>query len=287
VLRGRIARLSSSGDDMSVAATRRVAHLSARARGVAFGLCVTMLSLAAASAAKAAELQIFCANGLKPVLANLAPLFEAASGDKANVSFDEAAVLLRRLQAGERPDVLILTRSALEELATSGQVVPETLKTVASADALGIVARAGTTQRDTSTVAGLKDWLLAVKSIAVTDPAVGGLAVQQFFKVIDQLGITEQLKPKWILAKGTGVSNARLISSGEAEAAVQLAYLLRPVEGIEVVAVPKEFQLTVTFAAAVGAGSSETSDARAFVDFLAGPTAAHAIEAAGMRPGSS
>jgi molybdate transport system substrate-binding protein len=262
-------------------------RLSASVHGAAFNICVALFFLAAASAAQAAELQIFCANGLKPIVANLAGQFETTSDDKALVSYDEATILLRRLQAGERPDVIILTRSVLEELAKSGQIVPDTLTTLASADALGIVVRAGGTARDTTTAAGFKDWLLAVKSIAVTDPAIGGLAAQQFFRVIDQLGIAEQLKPKLILAKGAGVSNARLISSGEAEAAVQLAYLLRPVNGIEFVTVPKPFQLTVTFAAAVAAGSGEPGKARAFVDFLASPAAAPAIEIAGMHPGSS
>jgi molybdate transport system substrate-binding protein len=263
-----------------------VAHRASIARGVMLCACVGMLACAAASAVSAAELQVFCANGLKPVIADLAPRFATISGDTASVSYDETA-MLNRVAADERPDVVILTRNALDQLARPGQVVPETLTTLAIADASGIVARSGGTVRDTTTAAGFKDWLLAVKSIAVTDPAIGGLAAQQFFRVIDQLGIVEQLKPKLILAKGAGVSNARLISSGEAEAAVQLAYLLRPVNGIELVAVPKQFQLTVTFAAAVTAGSSEPNKGRAFVDFLASPAAALAIETAGMHSCSS
>jgi len=51
--------------------------------------------------------------------------------------------------------------------------------------------------------------------------------------------------------------------------------------------VPKQLQLTVTFAAAVATGSRETDRARAFVDFLASPAAAPAIEIAGMHPGTS
>jgi molybdate transport system substrate-binding protein len=121
----------------------------------------------------------------------------------------------------------------------------------------------------------------------VTDPSVGGLASQQFFKVIDQLGLAAQLEPRLILANGVGVSNIELINSGRAEAAVQLAYLLRPVAGIELVPVPKEFQVTVTFAAGVATASNQATAARAFVHFLAGRSAAPTIESAGMHPGTS
>ena len=52
---------------MRAVAATPVAHRASIARGVTLGACVGMLACAAASAVSAAELQVFCANGLKAV----------------------------------------------------------------------------------------------------------------------------------------------------------------------------------------------------------------------------
>lgn len=266
----------------------RQSAIAARSRdagAIASAICVAFLLLSVCSRAGAAELQVFCANGLKPITANLAHQFENLSGRKVAVSFDEASILLSRLDAGDRPDVVILASGALEALAKGGKVIPGTIADLASTDALGIAVRSGAARPDTTTIDGFKSLLLGAKSIVVTDPSIGGLSSRRFFEVIEQLGIADELRPRLVLAAGAGASNALLVASGEVEVAVQLAYLLRPIAGVELVPVPRELQLTVTFAAGVLAKAAEPAEAAGLVRFLASPAAAPAIEAAGMHPG--
>jgi ABC-type molybdate transport system substrate-binding protein len=63
-------------------------------------------------AARAAEISVVSANGLRPVLTALAGRFETTSSDRAILTFDETGALLRRIEAGESADVYILPKSA-------------------------------------------------------------------------------------------------------------------------------------------------------------------------------
>ena len=48
----------------------------------------------------------------------------------------------------------------------------------------------------------LKRTLLASKSVVYADPAKGGLSGVYFARVLDRLGIADQMKPKTVLVPG-------------------------------------------------------------------------------------
>jgi molybdate transport system substrate-binding protein len=228
---------------------------------------------------RAGELRVACANGFRPILARIESALEAP----VQIDYDEGAVLLRRLAAGERPDVVILTRDALEPLVRRGLIVADSLADLAATDRLGIAVRRGERLPATGSPADFRQWLLGLSSIAVTDPAVGGASVRQFFDVLDRLGIAADVRPKLMLVPGAGTSNAGLVTAGRAQAAVQLSHLLRGVDGIELVPVPFDFRGTVTFTAGVVAGSANQDAAAALIRYLHGSVGTQAIEASGMR----
>ena len=238
---------------------------------------IALITIARAAAAEAG-VRVACANGFRPAMTGIAGEFSGV----VEVDYAEGAVLAQRLAGGAKVDVVILPRSILDPLALQGIVVPQSVADLAATDVLGIAVRSGAAKPKAETAEAFRRWLLGLKSIALTDPALAGGASRQFQSTIEQLGIAEEMKRKVVLTQG-GSANTGLVTSGKAEAAVQLSHLLRAVDGLALVAVPPEFRGTVSFAAGMVAGTPDRAAAETLIDFLKGPVAARAIEASGMR----
>ncbi len=75
---------------------------------------VAALFVAQATLASAAEIKVFSTVGVKSVLEDLIPKFEKASGHKLAITWSTAALLTKRVQAGEQADALILIKGDIE-----------------------------------------------------------------------------------------------------------------------------------------------------------------------------
>jgi molybdate transport system substrate-binding protein len=65
----------------------------------------------------AAEVKVFTSVALTTALNEVSPIFEQKTGHKLVIDFNLAAVQKKRLLDGDRADVIILTRSMMEDLA--------------------------------------------------------------------------------------------------------------------------------------------------------------------------
>src|SRR6202011_1136211 len=101
---------------------------------------------------------------------------------------------------------------------------------------------------DTSTNEATKRTLLDVKSIVYTDRKTGGIAGVLFARMIERLGIVDEVNRKSKLVAGQ--LNATFVVKGEAELAVQLSSEIREVPGVQFVSMPPEFRASVTFSGA-------------------------------------
>jgi molybdate transport system substrate-binding protein len=236
-------------------------------------------------AADAAEIRVFSANGVKTIMADLAPRFENATGHTLVISFGEAGELRHRILDGEGFDVAFLPAQTLRDLATLGKIAAGSMVDIALSE-VGMAVRAGAEKPDTGSADAFKRSLLAAASIAITDPASGGVSGVHFTGVLQRLGIAEAVEPRLRLTRG--VLNAELVARGEAEMAVQLAHEIHGVAGVEFVPLPPEFQLSIVFAAGIAAAVPGSAEARAgakeLIALLSGPGAAPMILARGMQP---
>src|SRR2546425_3588379 len=230
--------------------------------------------------ATAAEVKVLCANGMRAVL-TVHPGLERTSGQRVTMSFGEAGNLRKRIQDGEVADVIVLPRVVLDQVLADGNIVPGTTVDVAQSF-MGIGVRADAPKPDISSADGLKRAFLAAGSIAITDPATGGVSGVHIADVFQRLGIADQLKPKLKLNRGG--PNAELIAKGEAEMAVQLAYEIRMVPGMQFIPLPAEFERTFVFSAALGSRAKESGPVKAVLHFLSGPEAMTVVRAKGMDP---
>src|SRR2546426_671186 len=157
--------------------------------------------------------------GLQSVMEDLAPRFEKASGHKVSITFGLGVAMVKRVQEGEAADLLLAPRSGIDALIKAGKVAPGSDTSLARSS-VGIAVRKGAPKPDISTPDALKRALTAAKSISYSNPAFGGASGVHFAKVLERLGIAEEMKAKTKFPPEGGFT-ARLLAAGEAEMAVQ------------------------------------------------------------------
>ena len=109
-----------------------------------------LLLWAAGLGAQAAEIKVMATVAFTPTLTELGPKFEAATGNKLVIVYSVIADLKKRIEAGETADVMILSRTALDDLQTQGKVASASIVNLGkSYVAVGV--RAGAPKPDIST----------------------------------------------------------------------------------------------------------------------------------------
>ena len=156
------------------------------------------------------------------------------------------------------------------------------LASIAHSD-LGMAVLSTAPKPDTNTSEATKRTLLAVKSIVYTDPKTGGIAGVLFARMIERLGIVDEVNQKSKLVAGQ--LNATFVANREVELAVQLSSEIREVPGVQFVPMPPEFRASVTFSGTTATNAKEPATAKAFLEFLTAPSAAPAIRSKGFEPG--
>jgi len=245
---------------------------------------VTATWLAAVLAAfpvSAAEIKVLASNGVKAALEELAPAFERDTGNKLVISFGLAAALKRQIEAGEAFDVAILPTAGIDDLVKQDKIDGDARAAIARSG-VGIGIKQGARRPDIGNAIALKRTLLAAKSISWAKEGQSGM---YFASVLERLGIAHQMKPKVVLAPSGAVVGS-LVASGQVELGVILVNELMAAPGVEVLGpLPPELQNYTVFHAGVGAGSKESSAAKALIDFLTAPPAGAVFKAKGQEPG--
>lgn len=241
-----------------------------------------IFSLFGSASALAAEVKVLTAGAFKEVVLALVPDFEKQTGHKVVLANDTAGALKKRIEGGEAFDVAIITPAVIDELASAGKIVTGSRANIASVG-VGVVVKEGAPKPDVSTVEAFKQALLAAKSVAYIDPASGGSSGIYIDKLLERLGIADQVRPKAKLKKGGHVAD--LIVSGEAELGLHQISEIVPVKGAALVGpLPKEIQNTTTYAAGLSAAAQSKEAAQALIKTFSGPAAAAILKSKGMEP---
>jgi len=246
-----------------------------------FGCAVALALAAQVGFAAAAELKVLTTPALSEVWHELAPKFEA-TGHKLTVVYAPSGAIAKRVTDGEAADLLVSTPAGIDTLIKNGKVIDGTNTPIASSG-MGVAVLKGAPKPDISTPEALKQALLSAKAVAYSDPAAGGASGVHFVKVLEQLGIKDQ-----VLAKGKpgrGIPVATFVVKGEADIAIQQLPELLHVAGAEVVGpLPGNLQNITTFAAGIPASSTQADAAKALVRFLQTPESAAVIKKHGLDP---
>ena len=230
-----------------------------------------------------AELTVYSSIGVRSAAEELFRNFEKRNGSPLAVTWGTAPMLVARVEAGERADVLILSRAGIDNLIKQGKILSGSDVTLAGSG-VAIAVKQGAPKPDISTPDTLKQTLLRAKSIAYSAPAAGGASGVHFAKLLERMGIAEQMKPKTKYPPAGGFS-AELLLTGDAELAVQQKPELLHVAGVEIVGfLPGDLNLVTEFAAAVMAGSKNVETGKALIASLRSAQAAAVFRSKGLEP---
>ncbi len=242
-------------------------------------LLAALALLAPAGRAGAAEIKVLSTIALGEAWRELQPKFEM-TGHKLTLVLGTSGGINKRVAEGEPGDVIVSTSSGIEALARAGKVTAGTSVPVTRSQ-VGVAVLKGAPRPDISTPDALKHTLLTAKAVAYSDPTGGGASGIHLAKVLDRLGIAQQVNARAKL--GRAVPNAEAVVKGEADIAVQQIPELLAVPGVEVIGpLPGDLQNTTEFSAAVLATSRDPAAAKAVVDFLRSPDTAATLKARGF-----
>jgi molybdate transport system substrate-binding protein len=233
--------------------------------------------VSSAASTGAADITVLAGMGVVSGTRDVAAAFERATGHKVIVSFEAGPSLMQKVDAGAPADLVMHYPSAIDDLIKQGKVVGSRVDFARAG--VGVAVKAGAPKPDISTADAFKRAMLSAKSIAYSRGASGIIAA----KLMERLGIAEQLKDKTRLVDGVPV--AEVVAKGEAEIGMQQINVILPVAGADYVGpLPAELQGYVNFAVGVLAVSKERDAAQALVKFMASAEAAPLIRKSGMEP---
>src|SRR3954447_23485889 len=217
-------------------------------------------------------MKVFSSIAVQPAVEVLLPDFIRDSGIRPVIDWNTAPAFVKRLQAGETADLLILNRAGMDIMQRDGRILAGSEAALASSPA-ALAVKAGAPHPDISTGEALKRTLLAARSISYTDPKAGGASGIHFAKVIERMGIAREINAKNRFPPAGGLSG-RFLPTGEVEIAIQQIPELKQVAGLSIVGpLPAPYDLVTVFVAGVERASAKVREAKAFLDFLRTPAA--------------
>ncbi|MBO0763178.1 MAG: substrate-binding domain-containing protein [Hyphomicrobiaceae bacterium] len=237
------------------------------------------LSLAGASTAPAAELQIIAGAGMAAPLKEIGSAFAAATGHTVVFRFGTTPQLIA-MATGSPFDLGVVPREVLKDAAARAQFAPPTTPDVARVG-IGMAVRRGVPKPDIGTPEALKRALLAANRVASIPASATGVALAAIYA---QLGITEEMKARTKAQPGP-VQIADAVVNGEAELAVFLLNVINDPRLDIVGPFPPAVQREVVYTTGLAASPKQPEAAKAFITYLMSPAAAEKIKAGGLNPG--
>jgi molybdate transport system substrate-binding protein len=223
-------------------------------------------------------MRILSTLAVKAVLDEVVPQLQAQLG-QIEVSIDPTALVIKRITAGERADLAILTADGVATLCAAGILLTDSRQDLC-VSAVGIAVRAGAPKPDIASTAAVRATLLAAKSIAYSRAGASGIF---FAGLIERLGIADAVNRKAIIIPAG--FTAALAADGRVELAIQQVSELMAVAGVDIVgALPDEINERLRFPGAVFVGAEHADEAQSVLRFLARPAMADVYRRAGLSP---
>jgi molybdate transport system substrate-binding protein len=254
-----------------------------RIRLVIAFLLVSALTAGSASAQSAtgANLKIYAAAVVKTPLTAIAADYEKTTGNAVTLVFDTAGATARRFRADPQAALLITSAPLIRNAESTGALRDGT-STVLGSTAASVAVPPGSAKPDVSSPEKLKAALLAAKRIAVSDPSRGATVGTHFMKVIEALGVKDEILPKITFAPN-GVATMHLVLEEGVDLGVsQSSEILQANRDAMAGPFPKEFALVTDFS--LWHRNDMSPAVRDFLAALTGPTGRARLAAEGIMP---
>jgi molybdate transport system substrate-binding protein len=231
-------------------------------------ILLASVACALALPASADEIRVFGTGAVMHSVQEIAPAFEKETGHKIVATFGTAGAIGKRLEAGEKADVVLSSSGGLRDakaLLADGEPV------IVGRVRMGMAGKPGAQKADISTPEKFKAALLEAPSIAYADPAQGSTTGVHFGKVLEQIGIADQVKAKAVLGKD-GFDVGKAVVDGKAPMGFTQATEIQAVPGAEVTGfMPDAYQLVSSYAIALTKEGDKNEAAKALYAAITGP----------------
>ena len=224
-----------------------------------------------------AEITVLSSIATKEAYLDLVPQFERASGHQVSTTWAGTTSIMQRMAADERYDLIVISSTELDELIRQGKIVAGSRVDLAKSG-IGIAVRAGTPRPDVRSSAGLKQALLAAKTVGYTSGPSGVYMAG----LIEKMGIAAEVKPKH-RGVPSGGTIGTIVASGGAEIGFQQVSELVHIPGIDYIGpLPPDIQCVTVFSCGLQAGASQPDAAKALTAFLITPAAKNVMTKHGL-----
>lgn len=205
-------------------------------------------------------------------------VFTAETGIEVEKHYDPTTELQRRMEAGERPDLLIAATGSVPGIAEATGALNTATTIPLVTTAIGFGVKQGQPKPAIGTVEELLATLKKTRSLAYSRAGQSGIYVQ---KMLKDLGIFDEVEAKATpLPKGfTGEA----VVDGRASLAVQQLSELAFVDGVDIVGpLPEAVQHITEFSGVLGVNVGPDSDAATLLQYLASEKSAAAYRRTGL-----
>lgn len=218
----------------------------------------------------------------KGITTALGPEIEAATGLAVDGDYGPVGGMRDRIIGGEVADLVILSRSLVEELAVQGHVLPDSMVDIGNV-ATGIAVRETDSDALCATQDDLREVLLGSDAVFFPDPEQATAGIH-FVNVMKKLGIYGTLSDRFQTFPG-GIP---------AMAAMARSDLIRPIGCTQVTEIlgtagvklsgllPPGCDLVTTYTAGMTTRARNPAAARTMIEILASPDAASERSAIGF-----
>lgn len=231
---------------------------------------------------RAAEIRLLSAASIQEVFKEIIGDFERASGHKMIIHYGTMGAITDWMRGGEEADLVISSAQSIATLLSEGKIEAASQVRISKVG-VGIVVPSGTPVPAIASVEDLGRALLAAKAIVYADPSRGGAAGIHIARVIQQLGIAEQIKPKIKFGAGGDVTEVTVTQGEGALGMTQVSEIVGKPGAVFVAPFPEKIQNYTVFAAGRPVGAKQREAVTAFLEFLKSPEALATMKAKGMQ----
>jgi molybdate transport system substrate-binding protein len=250
-----------------------------------FGALTVLGILGTATVAAAAEIRVYCSGAPAPAVQAVAADFAAQTGHHLTFIVGQPATIAGDLATGAKADLVILPAPAVATLKTSGTLRADGTVDLARVG-IGVAIRSGAPRPDISSAASIRQLLLDAHSIVYPDPREqgGGSAGRAIARMIERMGIADNVRPKLTLTTAIG-GGVALVAAGKAEIGLFNTSEILPVNGAALAGpLPPELQTYIVFDAAIPVAAAAPAPAASFITMLGAPAERPAWQKAGLEP---
>lgn len=215
----------------------------------------------------------------RQLLAELAADYSRHAGRDLAMESVGGMDAVKRVQAGEVFDFVVLASDAIDKLIASGHLVAGS-KVDLVRSPVAIAVRAGAPPPAVDSEDAVRRAVLAARSISYSTGPSGVF----LSKLFERWGITQDVASRLVQAP-PGVPVGTLVARGEVELGFQQLSELMSLDGITVIGtLPPAIECITTFSAALCAGSAQPDAVREMLRFMTSTRAAAAKRRHGLEP---